>query len=100
MSSARSSRSPRKGCACGVAPDRLLTPKEAAARIGISPGTLKNWARIGKGPRRYPLSPSFGSAVRYSEAEVNAFVQAVKDGELARPPRAAGTSAVLRAAGA
>ncbi|MFK3735681.1 helix-turn-helix transcriptional regulator [Streptomyces sp. NPDC088090] len=74
-------------------PDRLLTPKETADRIGISPGTLKNWSASGKGPRRYPLSPGVGAAVRYSEAEVNAFIQAVKEGELARPPRVPGTSA-------
>ncbi len=77
--------------------DRLLTPAEAARRIGIVPGTLRNWGTAGKGPRRYRMSPDFGGRVRYSEHEVDAFVEAVKAGELARPPKSPATPVRSRA---
>ncbi|MEU9110595.1 helix-turn-helix domain-containing protein [Streptomyces sp. NPDC048483] len=94
-SAARSGRPGRKACACG-APDRLLTPVEAARQLGISPGTLKNWAREGR-IRSYPLSPHHGARRRYSEREVTGLVELIKSGESARPPRTAGTSAGRRA---
>ncbi|WP_367137106.1 MULTISPECIES: helix-turn-helix transcriptional regulator [Streptomyces] len=79
--------------------DVLLTPAEAAHRIGIAPGTLKNWSARGKGPRRYRMSPTFGGRVRYSEREVATFVEEVKAGALARPSKLPATSAGSRAAG-
>ncbi|WP_019885891.1 helix-turn-helix transcriptional regulator [Streptomyces purpureus] len=67
--------------------DRLVTPAETARRLGISPGTLRNWGAAGKGPRRYRMSPDYGGRVRYSEHEVDAFIEHVKTGALARPPK-------------
>jgi len=44
---------------------QLLTKKEAARLIGVSPGTIDNAARAGKLQRRY-----IGKAVRFLRSEV------------------------------
>ncbi|MBN9517647.1 MerR family DNA-binding transcriptional regulator [bacterium] len=37
--------------------DRYLTVKDAAAFLGVSPSTLRNWDRAGKlTPRRHPVN--------------------------------------------
>lgn len=48
-----------------------LTPKQAAARLGLSEQTLANWraARKGNGPNYR----KFGSAIRYSIEDLEAF---------------------------
>ncbi|MER8047134.1 helix-turn-helix domain-containing protein [Streptomyces sp. NPDC094032] len=67
--------------------DRLITPAETARRLGIAPGTLRNWSAAGKGPRRYRMSPDYGGRVRYSEHEVDAFIEHMKTGALVRPSK-------------
>lgn len=66
--------------------DTLLTPAETARRIGIAVGTLRNWASLKppKGPRRHATSPNHGGRVRYSEREVDAYVETVSVGALYR----------------
>jgi excisionase family DNA binding protein len=48
----------------------LLTPKEAAALLKVTEGTLKNWRREGSGPPSYKL----GRGVRYIRPEINSWL--------------------------
>lgn len=48
----------------------LITEKDVAARLGLSPATLRNWRVAGRGPRFVKLS----RAVRYRPADVAAWV--------------------------
>lgn len=49
---------------------KLLTEKEAAAYLGIAPGTLSVW----RSTKRYPLAyHKIGRCVRYSMDELEAF---------------------------
>ena len=51
---------------------RLMTPKQAAAVLGVSPGTLSVW----RSTRRYPLSYiKLGRLVRYAEEDISAFLE-------------------------
>jgi hypothetical protein len=50
---------------------RLLTTRQAAERLQLSPATLANWRLLGKGPRFYRV----GSRIRYREADVCAMAQ-------------------------
>ena len=51
---------------------RLLTEREAAERLRVSPGTLTVW----RSTRRYPLPfVRIGTAVRYRESDVEAFIE-------------------------
>ena len=49
----------------------LLTPAEAAARLGLKPGTLAVW----RSTNRYPL-PYYrsGRLIRYAAADLDAFL--------------------------
>lgn len=50
---------------------KLLTEKEAAAYLGIAPGTLSVW----RSTKRYPLPFSkIGRCVRYSIDDLDAFI--------------------------
>lgn len=50
----------------------LKTPAEAAALLGVSPGTLSVW----RSTRRYPLTyVKVGSKVRYREQDIAAFLE-------------------------
>jgi predicted site-specific integrase-resolvase len=51
---------------------QLLTEREAADQLRIAPKTLTRWRWAGKGPRFHKI----GGAVRYSEADVLAFIAA------------------------
>jgi excisionase family DNA binding protein len=51
---------------------RTLTDLEAAARLGVSPFTLRAWRYRGVGPRFLKL----GRAVRYRPEDVDAYLQA------------------------
>ncbi|MEO5375354.1 MAG: helix-turn-helix domain-containing protein [Alphaproteobacteria bacterium] len=51
---------------------RLLTPKEAAEFLQVTEATLERWRTGGDGPRFAKLS---GRVVRYSEADLRAFVE-------------------------
>lgn len=50
----------------------LKTPAEAAALLGVSPGTLSVW----RSTKRYPLTyVKVGSKVRYREQDIAAFLE-------------------------
>lgn len=49
---------------------RILSSAEAAALIGITPGTLKWWRHLGKGPRFVKLGEAKQAGVAYVEADV------------------------------
>jgi len=52
----------------GDDPDRLFTPAETAALLGIrSERTLRNWAAAGTGPKRLRIG---GRHVRYRAADI------------------------------
>lgn len=51
---------------------KMLKEQEAADRLGLSVKTLRQWRWAGKGPR----FKKFGSAVRYSEADLAAYIEA------------------------
>jgi excisionase family DNA binding protein len=50
---------------------KMLKEQEAADRLGLSVKTLRQWRWAGKGPR----FKKFGSAVRYSEADLAAYIE-------------------------
>ena len=49
---------------------KVLTHKEAADLIGISPGTLRIWRCDGIGPRYTKLSASKQAGVRYDLTDI------------------------------
>lgn len=51
--------------------DTLLTTRQVADRLGLSPGTLENWRRAGKGPPWQKLGPRM---VRYPSDSVEKWV--------------------------
>jgi hypothetical protein len=54
-----------------------LSRREAAAFLGITPGTLARWAMEGKGPR-YARSGKTRGKVWYSVADLTAWLEAHK----------------------
>ncbi|MFD9621839.1 helix-turn-helix transcriptional regulator [Streptomyces virginiae] len=56
--------------------DKLLTPAEAAERMGLTIKTLSNWRAIGKGPRPRQL-PGERGRWRYVEREVDEWISAI-----------------------
>ncbi len=48
----------------------MLTPEEAARFLALSPKTLARWRWAGRGPEFFKL----GSAVRYSQKQLDEFV--------------------------
>ncbi|MGF9764595.1 helix-turn-helix domain-containing protein [Microvirga sp. 0TCS3.31] len=57
----------------GAARSRLLAPSEVAERLSVSDATLKKWRREGSGPA---FTKCGDRLVRYSEADVDAFLEA------------------------
>lgn len=55
-----------------IAGDRLITTREAAAMIGLAPGTLAR-ARV-YGTEGYPAYTKLGKAVRYRISTVELFI--------------------------
>lgn len=53
--------------------DQFLTEREAAARLALAPGTLRNWRHQGEGP---PWVRIGTRSVRYSATELADFVKA------------------------
>jgi predicted DNA-binding transcriptional regulator AlpA len=49
----------------------MVTTKELAELIGVPVATLNNWRSIGRGPRSFRL----GRAVKYSVADVAAWIE-------------------------
>ena len=54
--------------AAGAAP--FLTEEEAAAKIGITSGTLRNWRSQGRGPR-WVKNPDTGRFFGYTQEAVD-----------------------------
>jgi hypothetical protein len=54
-------------------PDRAVTAKEAAAYIGVAPGTLANWRVKGRGPH-IKLSAGKRGVVRYLRSELDTWL--------------------------
>jgi len=59
---------------------RFLSPREAAAHLGLQESTLERWRIIGRGPR----FRKFGAAVRYGVEDLELWIQSVPVGG-ARP---------------
>jgi hypothetical protein len=56
--------------------ERLLTPKEAAAYLGLSISWLTKWRTRGQGPAFIKFDDSPRGHVRYREADLLRFVEA------------------------
>ena len=50
--------------------EHLLSEKEAADKLGLSPSTLRNWRWKGEGPAHLKL----GGAVRYRPEDLQGFL--------------------------
>lgn len=50
--------------------DRLLTPRQAAEKLGISRTTLYHWAY----ERRLPTVKLFGAALRFRESDLDKLI--------------------------
>ena len=57
------------------APERLLTPDEIGARLGISPATAKDWLRVG---RLRSVKLGRKGLLRMREAELDAYIRGLK----------------------
>ena len=57
---------------------KVLNHFEAAALIGVTPGTLRYWRCKGKGPRFIKLGESKKSGVCYDPADIEAWKAARK----------------------
>jgi predicted DNA-binding transcriptional regulator AlpA len=60
---------------------RLLTKKEAADRARVHPESLMRWTREGVAPRPVKIGGKRGSAVRFIEDEIDAWLAASKVAE-------------------
>lgn len=56
--------------------ERLLTPKEVADLLGVSPSTLKYWRHLNKGPRFIYC----GKHVRHHPKDVDAYIASRESG--------------------
>jgi PTS system nitrogen regulatory IIA component len=65
----------------GPEPDRLLTVKEAAAILGVRPGTVYLWAERGELP-----SYKIGSLRRFRLADLEAFIESCRQAPEQPPP--------------
>lgn len=56
-------------------PDRLLTPRQAAALLAIGTRTLYRWVRAGLLPAPVRLGPT-GKTPRWRESDILAYIEA------------------------
>lgn len=63
------------------ASDRMLTTRQVAERLGVSPRTVQDWRYRGGGPPGVALGRK---TVRYSEAELETWLAEKRDQEAAR----------------
>ena len=64
--------------------DRLLNDKEAAQKLGVTPATLRSWRCRGIGPSFVKMGLGKKSPVRYSVADIGAFVDQCRQVPLVR----------------
>lgn len=57
--------------------DRLLTEKEVADYLRLSPATLRSWRSRGEGPSFVKLN-SLGGVIRYSPEDIYAFAAGLR----------------------
>jgi predicted site-specific integrase-resolvase len=62
---------PRKG-KLAPAPAGKLRPAAAAARVGVTPGTLAKWRSAGVGPAYYVVA----GRIIYNQSDLDAYVEA------------------------
>ena len=60
----------------------LRNERETAVLLGISAKTLRRWRWVGKGPRYHKV----GAAVRYSDADIELFLDNAKRGSTSQAP--------------
>jgi len=53
---------------------QLINEQEAALRLGLKVPTLRRWRWAGRGPAFHKI----GGAVRYSDADVDAYITAAR----------------------
>ena len=68
--------------------DTLLTPAQAAELLTVSVDSLEKWRRNGTGPRHLKLS---GRVVRYTAADLQAFLITAASGGPAQQPTPSAT---------
>jgi Helix-turn-helix domain len=64
----------------------LRTDEEAALRLNVSPSLMRSWRCRGIGPNYRKLGPGRGAPVRYSDADLDEFIE---QGRRVPPVRAA-----------
>lgn len=62
--------------------ETLLTSKDTADYLNVTPDTLKRWRRKGRGPRFFRLP-----ALRYRLADVDAFLRECLDSNSSETPK-------------
>ena len=60
-------------------PTPLLTTVEAAAYLGVAPGTLKNWRSQGRAPRAVIYKESPRPCIRYSKTALDQFISSKEE---------------------
>ena len=61
----------------------LLTKQQVAERIGIHPESVMRLARAGRFPRAIKIGDNFRCAVRFDEADVEAWIEQRKSASAA-----------------
>ncbi|HTF68374.1 MAG TPA: helix-turn-helix domain-containing protein [Edaphobacter sp.] len=67
---------------------QFLSDLEVEARLGVPRKTLQNWRVLGRGPR----FRKFGSGVRYSVADLDAWIESLPSGGAGVPSSAVQTA--------
>jgi excisionase family DNA binding protein len=70
---------PRSDRAVGDVTERLLTARELAELLGLSPGTVLDWHEAGRIPS-FKLGPGVGGPVRFRASEVEAWLEECRRG--------------------
>lgn len=94
--SARGAAWAKLECPKMTTPPKLVGHREAAARLGISPATLRGWRCKGHGPKFLKFGPSRASGVAYYIEDIDAWLAERRFGsttEHSEAVRAAGLEA-------
>ena len=66
--------------------ERLLTARELAELLGLSPGTVLDWHEAGRIPS-FKLGPGVGGPVRFRASEVEAWLEECRRGPASQRPQ-------------